>query len=931
VTTEATTGAVTPADAESPLAWGPGTLVGRFLVIGKLGAGGMGEVWSAYDPTLDRKVAIKLLKRHDLPAADAQREARLLREAQALARLTHPNVIAVHDVGAVGARVFVAMELVDGETLGQWLSRRPSRRAIVNAFLQAGRGLAAAHHARLVHRDFKPANVLVAADGRVLVTDFGVAGLAARDAADEPAPPGALGEPLTREGTLIGTPGYMAPEILAREPVDARADQFSFAASLYHALAGTSAGALDLGRAVLDGRPRPVPRSVPGWLRAAVERGLSRDPAARFPDMGALLAVLARGPRVTARRAAVAAFAVAALAAAAVAAARPRASPPCTGMDARLAGVWDEARKREVHAAFLATGNAHGDDTFARIARALDDYAAGWASARTGACAATAIHGEQSAAVLDLRMQCLERRLGALDALVRVLASRPDALAVDRAVEAVSRLPAVADCADAAALAAAVPLPAAPGLRARIAALHAQIDAAAALDYVGQPTLALALAIPVAFAARDVGYSPIAAEALGELMTLRVETVDGAQEATSAEALSAAADAHDDVRAAQALIALLAARDNKSSFADALALRPAIEAAIRRAGDAPGLRSAYFRRLASIDDHTGRYDEGLQAFSDALAAAPPGEIDVARILALRSTTLSKLGRFADARDDAARAADILERALGPDHPSTAVAVTNLANAQLGLHQTKEAERGYRRALAIFQRAYGPESERAALLTNNLAIVVFEDGHYDEAEAMYRRVVALREKLFGPEHPLVAQALWNLGSVLAQKEQLDEAKPVVERALAIEEKAVGPDNPEVRGILDALGEILVDQGRFAAARPIFERSLATAAKHKLPESEHLYSAILGLGLADLGLGRPAAALPELERAQTLASAEHGLRWARAAFGTARALALLGRDRPLARKLAEEARAIYVEDGATSAKRLAQVDAWLTAHR
>jgi serine/threonine protein kinase len=234
-------------------ALGRGSTLGRYLILDFLGVGGMGVVYSAYDPGLDRKVAIKLLR----PTTNAHGgttagRSRLLREAQALARLSHPNVIAVHDVGTFEDQVFVAMEYAEGQTLSAWLREEPrSVREIVAAFLEAGRGLAAAHAAGLVHRDFKPANVLFG-NGRARVLDFG---LACTDVSREsgervvaledlppalPLPPpltgdstqdpslNALGTPLTMTGTLMGTPAYMAPEQMAGRPVDARTDQFSF-------------------------------------------------------------------------------------------------------------------------------------------------------------------------------------------------------------------------------------------------------------------------------------------------------------------------------------------------------------------------------------------------------------------------------------------------------------------------------------------------------------------------------------------------------------------------------------------------------------------------------------------------------------------------------------------------------------------------------
>lgn len=277
----------------------PGAQMGRYVVEGLLGEGGMGVVYAATDPTLGRTVALKLLR----PGGGGDEgRARLVREAQAMARLSHPNVLPLFELGTEGERVFLAMERVEGPTLAGWLRERERPwREVLGLFLQAGEGLAAAHRAGLVHRDFKPANVLVGADGRPRVTDFGLvrheAGGDEGFAGDGSGDPG---EALTRAGAAPGTPAYMSPEQLAGREVDARGDQFSFCVALHEALYGLRP---------FDARARgearwsrvPVPRGprLPGSVRAALERGLALEPEARFPSMEALLVALARpsGPR----------------------------------------------------------------------------------------------------------------------------------------------------------------------------------------------------------------------------------------------------------------------------------------------------------------------------------------------------------------------------------------------------------------------------------------------------------------------------------------------------------------------------------------------------------------------------------------------------------------------------------------------------------
>jgi tRNA A-37 threonylcarbamoyl transferase component Bud32 len=278
----------------------PGTRVGRYVVLEQVGVGAMSTVYAAQDPELDRRVALKLLR------ADARGDdlrARLYREAKAMARLAHPNVITVHDVGAYGSQLFVAMELVTGGTLRGWLARAPRGwRAILETFAQAGRGLACAHAAGLVHRDFKPDNVLVSEDGRVRVTDFGLV-RASQDEAPEvdAATPLAadLVTTITRTGALVGTPAYMAPEQLRGEATDARSDMFGFCVALYEALyeerpfEGRNVGRLRSTTASGVVRPTPRGSDVPDGVRDALLVGLRPRPADRYASMDALLDALA--------------------------------------------------------------------------------------------------------------------------------------------------------------------------------------------------------------------------------------------------------------------------------------------------------------------------------------------------------------------------------------------------------------------------------------------------------------------------------------------------------------------------------------------------------------------------------------------------------------------------------------------------------------
>lgn len=326
-----------PSEQEGPLA--RGLAIGRYVVLALVGRGAMGDVYAAHDPELNRKVAIKVIRPRKGQDTSDEDRLQLMREAQSIARLSHPNVVVIHDVGSFRDTVFIAMEFVDGHTVRYWANAQPrSWREVLKIFEAAGRGLAAAHAKELVHRDFKPDNIMIGADGRVRVMDFGLARTIDGDGAplpgdqqwlpapvapindradedlnstrrisltcaswpDHDPPPSATAPISIRDSgrTLGGTPAYMAPEQFQARTADARADQFSFCVALYEALytTGPFQGRTwsELTANVTAGKVReaPLPSSVPLWIRKVLLRGLQVDPDDRWPSMEALLSAL---------------------------------------------------------------------------------------------------------------------------------------------------------------------------------------------------------------------------------------------------------------------------------------------------------------------------------------------------------------------------------------------------------------------------------------------------------------------------------------------------------------------------------------------------------------------------------------------------------------------------------------------------------------
>ncbi|MBA3465510.1 MAG: serine/threonine protein kinase, partial [Deltaproteobacteria bacterium] len=591
-----------------------GTTVGRYVILDRIGHGGMGIVYRAYDPDLDRRVALKLVR-----AVSKDTTARLIREAQALAKVSHPNIVQVFDVGVFGDTVFIAMELVEGKTLIAWTKEAPREwRETLGHLLDAGRGLAAAHDANLVHRDFKPQNVMIGADGRVRVLDFGVArravfttdaSLPAPDEADDESlgdgdtdsddstrPVASIapaGLPRVVASRLTGTWGYMAPEQRTRGVLDARADQFAFAVSAWELLHGERPFPGENPRQYAEAsatgtfRPPPAGNTTPTWIRKVLLRALSPRATDRYNSMNDVLDALSADP---ARRRTEVAIGVLVIAAAvgvtAAIASLGGDSAMCEDGPRHMVGVWDSAVAAQLDGGFRATGAPFAAETAGKVRAALEERTGSWVTMHREACRATRVSGEQSAELLDLRMGCLSRRREEMRALVQQLISAPDGPRVAASIEAVARLPSVASCADRDALTAVMPLPDDPMRRLEIDQARSELATINALFSTGQWPAARTRAEHVQRRAHRLAWPPLVAEA--SLMRGLVERHAGsfaASETALNEAAQAAARAHlDDVAAAAwAELAWVVGYEQERP-AEGLALTAAAEAAALRAG-----------------------------------------------------------------------------------------------------------------------------------------------------------------------------------------------------------------------------------------------------------------------------------------------------------------------------------------------------------
>jgi tetratricopeptide (TPR) repeat protein/tRNA A-37 threonylcarbamoyl transferase component Bud32 len=821
-----------------------GQLVGRFIVLHRLGAGGMGVVYAAYDPDLDRKVALKLIRRmHGKSPADAdQLQERLMREAQAMARVAHPNVVAVHEVGRHQEQVFIAMELVDGETLAVWLaraSRSPSQ--IVDVFLLAARGLAAAHAAGLVHRDFKPNNVMIDEAGRVRVMDFGLARPVATAMDSTPFPsPGRLDHALTASGALLGTPAYMAPEQLAREPADPRTDQFSFCVALYEALCGVRPFVGEdtdaLRTAILEHKLQRPRRRVPRWLLRVVERGLASAPAQRWPSMPALVSELGRD-RSRRRGRALLGGALALLAASVgLVASRHAATQPCRGAEQKLAGVWDDARRHAIATAFTATDRPYAADALRSATRILDDFAQRWVAMRTEACEATRIHGEQSEELLDLRMECLSERLSELKATTDLFVSA-DANIVERAVTAASGLQPLAGCADQKALRAPMRPPADPATRARVDALRVELATTRALREAGRYQEALKRASAVATDAQTIHYRPLEAEALTLAGRLKMDLSDSTPaRATLVDAVAAAEAGRHEAEEVNGWTWLIWQADNEGHFAEGYDFVKHAQACLERLGGDERLAARLERTAGLLYTDDQKPHEAHEHLTRALALAEkqfgPMHPETATTLSYLANLSAAEGSFAQARVYRERALNIFESVLGPSHPKVGAALCSLGITLAQEGRWDEALQHYRKALAIELAALG-ENADAGATTSNIARVYDKQGRYEEALVEQQRALTIWQHALGPEHPNVVAGHLYMGQILLRMHRPDEALAYAQQALAIWRR-LGPSHTVWP--LTLIGDVQLARHAPADALGPLEQAYALLQSHPIAPGE-----------------------------------------------------------------------------------------------
>ncbi len=776
-----------------------GTVVAAtYEIVRVIGAGAMGVVYEATDRALGRRVALKL---HPTRG----RQQRVWREARAMARLADPHVVTVYEVGIHDDALFIAMELVQGTDARRWRSREPRRWPEVLAiYRQAALGLAAAHAVGIVHRDFKPDNLLVGDDGRVRVADFGLA-RESDDATLDDAP--SLSRPgerdaITRTGAAMGTPAYMAPELFVGGIADARSDQYAFCVALHEAL---------FGKRPQRGGPPTGGRGVPRFVHDALRRGLAEDPRDRFRDMTALVRAL----EPSRRTAWIGLGAATALVGAAVVLTRGGAQP-CEGTEAGASAIWDDEHAARVGAAFERSGFPDARAIADGIAPAITDWATRAGAARLDACEATRVRSEQSEARMQLRFDCLDRMQRRVGALVASL-ERADRTAVERTADALASLPELERCAD-------------------IETLE-QVEPIASVD--AEAHAALSERIDAIEVDRELGHAAAIADDI---------------ESVVAEARAAG---YADNLAAAELLQGRTAIDRLEMDSAVEPLHQAI-AATWRARDLEGTTLAMRLLARALGSTPSRVDEALRWLDSAVALAESRGAtndEMATFAMTRADVLYMAYRNVEA-ETSARAALVL---LEPGASIESAVRTTLGNALSVQHRHSEAITELRTALALAERRRGPSHPEVAHRCAALALALEEAGEFDEAETLQRRALELRAAAYGSESAMAATSMMQLADNLNLHNDTAGALELYERAVSVCRSLQPSDDQLLIRVIQNMVPVLSRAGKNERARTLMIEALDIATRTYGADSIRVAELSQMMGTIEKTIGDPEAGI------------------------------------------------------------------------
>ncbi|MEN8162795.1 MAG: serine/threonine-protein kinase [Acidobacteriota bacterium] len=814
-----------------------GQLIGNVRILDKIGKGGMGEVYLGVDERLDRQVAVKAL-RPDGRLTESMR-VRFLREAKILSRLDHSGICRLYDFVDSGGSPCLLLEYLDGRSLGELVGAL-NENAILDIGIQVAEALAAAHREGVIHRDLKPDNIMLMADGTIKILDFGI-GRLIEDIGPEPGLPAAPARPKihsgdtpTIQGAIIGTPRYMSPEQALGEPVTPATDVFSLGIVLFILLEGRSPYPTEDPAALLA----MIPSAEIGGLQAAspalrafIMGLLNKDPMER-PTAGETAAGLKRiqeAPQRKRRRLwtlAAGLIGVAALAGALIGGrilgeGRYR----CRGFEQHLEGIWDAEVQETMESSYRSIGK---EFTWGLLQPVFEDYAHQWLTLREGVCESTWILGEQTPELLDLEIECLDQNLQSMASLLAVLAGDPGAT-VDRAVQGAMALPSMEICLNADLIRSRVAVPGDPEAQRRVEEARKGVTDARALYDTGEYQRAWDALEPLDATIQSIEYKPLSAfnnyvrglvfEKLGE-----IRQAEGALK----NALLEAEAGRDDRLAAQAWIRLVWIRG--VIMTDMEKTEETIEftaAALGRLGDDPELEGALANHKSVLKYIGGDMQGALDLCSEALRLRKQAFGDshpkVASTLQNCANDLAEVGDLEGALELANESLEMRRTLLGPAHPSVYISLEGIADILNSLGRNEEAHLLGQKAIAIVEETYPPDHPEVGVVKSNLSARAKKNGEYEEARRLAQEGFVILKTSLGPNAVATEKALLSL--ILACAD-LNDWTCVVEYG----KRAEGSFQNNIHGrikLQSVLGAGLVHLGYWNEALEILRTALASA--------------------------------------------------------------------------------------------------------
>ncbi len=943
--------------SRSGVSLGPGETIGRLVLGDTLGTGAFGRVVMAYDSELKRKLAVKILKPEIFASAagkDAQK--RLLREARAMAKISHPNVVTVHDIGMVNEQVFVAMEYVKGCNLREWLDEEArSLGEILLKFVAAGQGLAAAHREGLVHRDFKPDNVLVGTKGQVCVADFGLVSVGSRGSdklASTEFATGIASEEinLTQAGALMGTALFMAPEQHRGEEVTPACDQFAYCVALYQALTGKQpfAGTTyqELRKNVLGGRLRPIHASakVPKWLQALLKTGLARNAGDRHSSMDVLLIALQAPP--SSKRASVLLLLAIPLLGLSLyggfALTRDDRSESCADPDESLEGVWDVATQGRISAVFAA---ADRQSAFTVYRASVDKHVKDWRALHAAVCKLSESQGAAAQAGDTAQKSCLSERLNYLSELSLKLQVGNENTLLDRAVKAVVNMSPLNRCSLEKVNFVVDPLPPSSEERRKVQSLNNVRHKAQALFDLGR----LAEAEELLTSAVDTEMLHAGSWARARYLLGKIKTDLGALDEAELllhKAVDLGTQAGDDILVARAWLALQflegVERENfsrsdefarmaelslvrgRASESHVASLKKARAAVLLRKGKikesialleeilpiyvAEGVNLELANLLSALGDAkvadrelseaVGHYRLALAHIESLLGASHPENIYVLNNM---SVALKYQGDVEGAKEVLLRSLQLTEHGFGHATVLLVPILTNLTSIYRRLGQLDAAEAAGRRAISVGSTIAGDDSHRVAKAMTNLAIVMISKEEFSEATALFRKVLKRHQASFEGDHPAIASSLNNVGESLVSEGKSGEAVAFLVQAMEMKIRIYGEDHHKTASTYLTLAMAYEKVGNDLEALKLYQYALPIYSTAAGPDHARTNSVRSSMGQLLLRRNETSSAVRILSQAVESRGNDSSVEQVRDRFALSRGLWELGR-KAEARKLA-----------------------------